>query len=88
MIASVALSMALAPLLLLFVQKIILPRTGTLKSDEDERPHDVENDHARILLAGFGALATRSFDSYAAPEKSQPSWRETAITSTSFGKSA
>ncbi|YCM45772.1 monovalent cation:proton antiporter-2 (CPA2) family protein [Verrucomicrobiaceae bacterium 227] len=54
MIAAVALSMAVAPLLLLFVQKVILPRTGTLKSEDDDRSPDVENDHARVLLAGFG----------------------------------
>ena len=54
MIASVALSMALAPVLLLFVQKFLLPRIGTLKSEGDERESDVENDHARVLLAGFG----------------------------------
>ncbi|MGJ8725951.1 MAG: monovalent cation:proton antiporter-2 (CPA2) family protein [Roseibacillus sp.] len=54
MIASVALSMALAPLLLIFVQKVVLPRVGTLKSTEEKRSPDVENENARVLLAGFG----------------------------------
>ncbi len=54
MIATVALSMAIAPPLLIFVQKIILPRFGTTETDENERPHDVENDKAKVLLAGFG----------------------------------
>jgi CPA2 family monovalent cation:H+ antiporter-2 len=54
MIAAVALSMALAPPLLLIVQKGILPRLGTRAVDKDERPHDVEMDKARVLLAGFG----------------------------------
>jgi CPA2 family monovalent cation:H+ antiporter-2 len=54
MIAAVALSMALAPPLLLVVQKVILPRIGTTETADDPRPHDVENDGAKVLLAGFG----------------------------------
>ena len=54
MIAAVALSMALAPPLLILVQKVILPRLGTTEEPGDERPHDVENDKANVLLAGFG----------------------------------
>ncbi len=54
MIAAVALSMALAPPLLLLVQKVILPRLGTSEADENERAHDVEMDKAKVLLAGFG----------------------------------
>lgn len=54
MIAAVALSMAVAPPLLLFVQKVILPRVGTTESSLEQRPHDVENDKSRVLLAGFG----------------------------------
>ncbi len=54
MIAAVALSMAIAPPLLIFVQKVILPRFGTTESEENERQADVENDKAKVLLAGFG----------------------------------
>lgn len=54
MIAAVALSMFLAPPLLILVQNVILPRLGTTETHSDERPHDVENDKAKILLAGFG----------------------------------
>lgn len=54
MIASVALSMALAPPLLLIVQKVILPRVGTTESSLEQRPSDVENDKSKVLLVGFG----------------------------------
>ena len=54
MIAAVALSMVLAPPLLLLVQKVILPRIGTTETTDDSRPHDVENEGAKVLLAGFG----------------------------------
>ncbi|MEM1084033.1 MAG: monovalent cation:proton antiporter-2 (CPA2) family protein [Verrucomicrobiota bacterium] len=54
MIASVALSMAISPLLLILMQRGILPRFGTKRSDESEREADVENDHPEIILAGFG----------------------------------
>jgi CPA2 family monovalent cation:H+ antiporter-2 len=55
MIAAVALSMALAPPLLLVVQNLILPRLGTTENETgDAREPDVENHHSRVLLAGFG----------------------------------
>lgn len=54
MFASVALSMALAPPLLLLVQKVILPRVGTRESTQEERLSDVENDKSKVLLVGFG----------------------------------
>ncbi len=54
MIASVALSMAFTPLLLRAMQSWILPRFGTKESDTTEPEHDVENEHAKVLLAGFG----------------------------------
>ncbi len=53
MIAAVALSMALSPILLIALQRLILPRLGTTESDDSPAP-DVENDHSRVLLAGFG----------------------------------
>lgn len=54
MIAAVALSMAVAPPLLILVQNVILPRIGTTETEEDDRAHDVEDDKAKVLLAGFG----------------------------------
>ena len=54
-IAAVALSMALAPPLLLAVQKLILPRLkGSTDAGGDARAPDVPNHHSRVLLAGFG----------------------------------
>lgn len=53
MIASVALSMALSPILLIALQQLVLPRLGT-KETEEPGEADVGNDHARVLLAGFG----------------------------------
>lgn len=55
MIAAVALSMALAPPLLLVVQNLILPRIGT-KDDgvKEQRESDVQNHRSRVLLVGFG----------------------------------
>jgi len=55
MIAAVALSMAMAPPLLLLVQKVILPRVKTTETGEKEmHESEIENDHSRVLLAGFG----------------------------------
>lgn len=53
MIAAVALSMALSPILLIALQTLILPRLGTREAAEEPEP-DVANDHSRVLLAGFG----------------------------------
>lgn len=53
MIAAVALSMALSPILLIALQKLILPKLGTTESGVPPEP-DVENDHSRVLLIGFG----------------------------------
>lgn len=54
MIAAVALSMALTPLLLRAMQSWVLPRFGTREDDGESRNPDVENENARVLLAGFG----------------------------------
>ncbi len=54
MIAAVALSMALAPLLLRATQQWILPRLGTPSIEGDNREPDVRNDGAKVMLAGFG----------------------------------
>ena len=55
MIAAVALSMALAPVLLLFVQKLVVPRLAVAGGDAGEaREPDVPDHRSRVLLAGFG----------------------------------
>ena len=53
MIAAVALSMALSPILLIALQKFVLPRLGTTETGEDQAS-DVENDHSKVILAGSG----------------------------------
>ncbi|MGE9266877.1 MAG: monovalent cation:proton antiporter-2 (CPA2) family protein [Verrucomicrobiales bacterium] len=54
-IAAVALSMALAPILLLVVQRGFLPRFGTLEKEPGEtREPDVANNGQGVILAGFG----------------------------------
>ncbi|MES2476471.1 MAG: monovalent cation:proton antiporter-2 (CPA2) family protein [Verrucomicrobiota bacterium] len=57
-IAATVLSMALAPVLLLVMQTVVLPRFGTLRlpgdDESQERASDVENDRAEVLLVGFG----------------------------------
>ena len=54
MIAIVAISMAVAPLLLILVQRVIVPKIGTTESDLSSRPEDTEMEAARVLLVGFG----------------------------------
>ncbi|MCZ6675454.1 MAG: monovalent cation:proton antiporter-2 (CPA2) family protein [Verrucomicrobia bacterium] len=52
LIASVALSMVLTPLVLILEEKVIRPRFGTRESD-DREPDPMEED-APVILAGFG----------------------------------
>ena len=52
-IAVVALSMALTPLLMLFNEKVVTPRVGTTKAGP-EREHDVVDEERRVVIAGFG----------------------------------
>ncbi|REJ80713.1 MAG: potassium transporter [Acidobacteria bacterium] len=54
MVAAVALSMALTPLLMLFAERVLLPRVGT--AEAEERESDVEDDEAPVLIAGFGRV--------------------------------
>lgn len=54
MIAAVALSMALSPILLMALQRLVLPKLGTREAAADPPAANVANDHARVLLAGFG----------------------------------
>ncbi|QDU84672.1 Glutathione-regulated potassium-efflux system protein KefC [Planctomycetes bacterium Pla163] len=52
-IAVVALSMALAPVLMLFDEKVLRPRTGTRESGPP-RATDVEDQERRVVIAGYG----------------------------------
>lgn len=52
LVASVAISMAMTPLLLLFFEKVIRPRVGT--KEEEEREPDAMEEEAPVILAGIG----------------------------------
>ncbi len=52
LIAAVAVSMALTPLLLLVAEKLLLPRVGTL--EKAPRPADAIDEENPVLIAGFG----------------------------------
>jgi monovalent cation:proton antiporter-2 (CPA2) family protein len=54
LIAVVALSMALTPLILMVNEKFIQPRFGTLEEAEEEREADVVNESNPVIIAGFG----------------------------------
>ena len=51
-IASVAVSMALTPLVLIFEEKVLRPRVGT--KEVEEREADAMDEEAPVILAGFG----------------------------------
>lgn len=53
LMAVVAISMALTPLIMLIIEKLILPRIGT-KETEDLREHDSLEEKNPIIIAGFG----------------------------------
>ena len=53
LIAAVAISMALTPLLLLLAEKVLLPRFGTLE-DTDAREPDTVDEENPVIIAGFG----------------------------------
>ena len=52
LIAAVAISMALTPLLLLVAEKLMLPRIGTL--EEEEKDADEIDEENAVILVGFG----------------------------------
>lgn len=52
MTAVVAISMALTPLIILFNEKLILPRVGT--DEQEERPADEIDEKNPVIIAGFG----------------------------------
>lgn len=52
LVASVALTMALTPLVMIFEEKVLRPRFGTLEAEEREA--DAMEEHAPVILAGVG----------------------------------
>ncbi len=52
LIAAVAVSMALTPLLLMVAEKLLLPRVGT--RERPERPADAIDEENPVIIAGFG----------------------------------
>lgn len=52
MIAVVAISMALTPLIIMLNEKLILPRIGT--EEQEERPADEIDEKNPVIIAGFG----------------------------------
>lgn len=55
MVAVVALSMALTPLVIMFNEKVLLPRVGT--KVRDEREADAIAEHNPVIIAGFDRFA-------------------------------
>ncbi len=53
LIAAVAVSMALTPLLLMLAEKVLLPRFGTLESTDDREPDAIDEENP-VIVAGFG----------------------------------
>ena len=56
MVASVALSMATTPLLLLFNERVLQPRFGTRRTVD--RAMDTIEEHNPVLIAGFGSFGS------------------------------
>jgi monovalent cation:proton antiporter-2 (CPA2) family protein len=54
LIAAVAVSMALTPLLMLINEKLILPRVGT--REQEEKPADEIDERNKVIIAGFGRV--------------------------------
>jgi Trk K+ transport system NAD-binding subunit len=52
LIAVVAITMALTPIIMLFNERVILPRTGT--KEEEKREADEIDEKALVIIAGFG----------------------------------
>lgn len=56
MIATIAISMALTPLLMILNEKLIQPRFGT--KEQTEREHDSINEGNAVIIAGFGRFGS------------------------------
>ncbi|MCH9651905.1 MAG: monovalent cation:proton antiporter-2 (CPA2) family protein [Deltaproteobacteria bacterium] len=53
LIAAVAVSMALTPLLLMLAEKVLLPRFGTLEETDAREPDAIDEENP-VIIAGFG----------------------------------
>ena len=59
MMAVVAISMALTPLVMMLNEKLILPRLCSVDASKDnQRPNDVEDDDNPVIIAGYGHFGT------------------------------
>ncbi len=56
LIAVVALSMAMTPLLVLLNEKLVQPRFGTV--EREEKPPDTIDRRSRVIIAGFGTVGS------------------------------
>ncbi|MDX1547097.1 MAG: monovalent cation:proton antiporter-2 (CPA2) family protein [Rhodothermales bacterium] len=56
LVAAVALSMALSPLLMVFYERVVQPRIGTTRAGERE-PDTIE-EQSPVLIAGFGSFGS------------------------------
>jgi monovalent cation:proton antiporter-2 (CPA2) family protein len=56
LVAAVALSMALTPLLIVFNERVVLPRLGP--PEKAERKADEIDEHGAVLIAGFGSFGS------------------------------
>ncbi|MBX0328135.1 monovalent cation:proton antiporter-2 (CPA2) family protein [Oscillochloris sp. ZM17-4] len=55
-VAAVAISMALTPLLLIINERLVQPRVGTLRGDAREA--DAINERSPVIIAGFGSFGS------------------------------
>ena len=56
MLVVVALSMAVTPLLMLFNERVLQPRLGTLQEDASAKPPDAIEEKRKVIVAGFGTF--------------------------------
>ncbi|MES2891800.1 MAG: monovalent cation:proton antiporter-2 (CPA2) family protein [Bacteroidota bacterium] len=54
MVAVVAISMALTPLVMLINEKLIQPRLCVISESPEEREHDVAEEENQVIIAGYG----------------------------------
>lgn len=52
-VAVITLSMAMTPLIILFNEKVLLPRIGTKAKHEERKPDSIEEKN-KVIIAGFG----------------------------------
>ena len=57
LVAAVALSMAVTPLLLLFNERVVQPRVGGVKRAQERKADEID-EHGAVLIAGFGSFGS------------------------------